>query len=297
MFIDRRVSLSMMLAACRPQQWMKNVLLFLPLLAAHVWALNLWLKGIGGFIAFSFVCSGVYIINDVLDKPFDRAHPRKSMRPIAAGRLETTDAIGLVIGLAVVAMAVIIGLGSKLFLEVILLYVLSAFAYSLLLKRLLLIDVFVLAGLYILRLLAGSVVTDVALSAWLLGVSLFAFSSLAFLKRFSSLQREEFGSLQAEPGRGYIVQDRQALGLFGVVSAFSALVMLCLYMQSETVFLLYQQPMMLYLLIPLLFFLLVRVWLLAYRGEVQDDPVAFFLQDKTSYFICVLGVVCVILSS
>ena len=173
----------------------------------------------------------------------------------------------------------------------------TAFAYTLVLKRLLLIDVIVLAGLYIIRILAGAHLTSVPLSAWLLTASLFAFASLAFLKRFSSLRREEFGPATAEPGRAYVMQDQQMLAILGIGSVFSALVIFCLYIQSPAALLLYQRPAALFLLIPLMLYLLGRVWMLAFRGEVQDDPVAFFLRDQASYFVCLLCALCVAIAS
>lgn len=293
MYFSRSVSFAALIEACRPEQWAKNLLVFLPLIAGHVWSISSWLRTGIGFFAFSFLCSFVYLANDLLDKPFDRAHPRKSLRPIAAGKVETIDALMLGAVLLASSAVLVFLLDSVLFAQALLIYVILAFAYSLILKRLLLVDILVLAGLYILRMLAGSFLTEVPLSAWLLGVSLFAFSSLAFLKRFSSLRRAEFGLLQPEPGRAYVAQDESVLGMLGIVSAFASLVMLSLYIQSESALSLYQRPSALFFLIPLLLYLLSRLWLLAYRGEVKDDPVAFFLRDQTSYVVLLLCAFCV----
>lgn len=292
-YFVRSISWPSLIEACRPEQWVKNLLVFVPLFAGHVWLGSSWFEAGIGFFAFSFLCSFVYLANDLLDKPFDRAHPRKSLRPIAAGKIETVDVLVLGTKLLLASAVLVILLSSVLFAGALMLYVILAFAYSLALKRLLIVDILVLAGLYILRILAGSFLTNVPLSAWLLGVSLFAFASLAFLKRYASLRREEFGPSKAEPGRAYTVQDQSMLAILGIVSAFSALVMLALYIQSEAALVLYTYPSVLFFLIPLLLYLFSRVWMLAQRGEVKDDPVAFFLRDQTSYVVCLLCGLCV----
>lgn len=283
--------------ALRPQQWVKNLLVLAPLVAGHVWVAATWARTFVGMVVFCLLCSTVYIANDLLDVPHDRQHPQKRLRPIALGTVPTM----LAIRAACVLLAVVIigsyALASQAFGLVLLCYAVLAWSYSLLWKRVFALDVFVLAGLYSLRLYAGSFLAQVPLSSWLIGVSFFLFMSLACLKRFSSLQRTRGGAVPVEAGRAYREADQAGLGVVGLGSAMAAVIMLCLYMQSDAARRLYERPVYLFAVVPIVFFVFVRAWMLAYRGELQDDPVAAFARDPVVYGAVSLTVLLAALAS
>ncbi len=283
--------------ALRPQQWVKNTLVFVPLLAGHVWTLRTWTHVLMGFLLFCALCSVVYIANDLLDVPHDRQHPRKYLRPIARGTVSSALAIKTACVLLGTAMLGTYLLGSALFASALAGYALLAWSYSLVWKRLYVFDIFVLAGLYSLRLYAGSFLANVALSSWLIAVSFFFFLSLACLKRFSSLQRSKEASIPVEAGRAYREEDRAGLGIVGISSALAGVIMLCLYLQSAAAQYLYTGPAYLFPVVPMTLFLFVRIWLLAYRGDTSDDPVAIFVRDPAVYGVVLVTVILAILAT
>ncbi len=276
------------LRAMRPYQWVKNLIIFVPLLTSHQLAnLPLVFKALWAFAAFCLCASAVYVLNDLLDLEADRRHPAKRRRPFAAGDLP------LPVGLGLVPLLLALGLGlaaalSPGFLGVVLLYLLLTTAYSCRLKQVALLDVFVLAGLYTLRLIAGHEATQVAYSAWLLMFSMFFFLSLALVKRFvevASLRRQ---NQSATHGRGYLARDWELVASLGAGSGYLAVLVLALYVTSQEVRTLYRQPTLLLLVCPLLLYWISRVWLIAHRGEMHEDPVVFALKDRVSYLVGLL---------
>lgn len=283
-----RIHLRDVARALRVHQWLKNLLLFVPLLTAHrIGDVDLLVRTALGFLAFGLVASSVYVANDLLDLDSDRRHPRKRRRPFASGRLP----IG--VGLAAIPLLLAAGFGlagwlSAPFTLVLAGYLAVTTAYTFRLKQIVLVDVLCLAGLYVVRIFAGAAVTGIAVSNWLLAFSAFAFLSLALVKRVSELKVVEQQSGDALRGRGYTVADLPVVSQIGVASGQLAVVVLALYVHSPDVAALYAHPMRLWFVCALVFFWTSRVWLLAGRGQMHDDPVVFAARDPASYALFAL---------
>lgn len=275
-------------SALRPQQWLKNLLVFIPLLTApaardpgHL------LLAVLAFVAFGLAASAIYVINDLLDLPEDRLHPRKRLRAFAAGHLPVLYGVTAapLLLLAAVAIAAYV---STQFLLVILTYILATTAYSLSLKRIVLVDVFTLAGLYTLRLIGGSIALGQWPSLWLLGFSTFIFLSLAMLKRFTELRTWRELGVRESPGRGYTTSDLEYLAHLGGSAGYVSVLVLALYTNSATIQPSYAHPDALWLLCPLLLYWISRIWLIAHRGMVHDDPIVFAVRDRVSLGVAAL---------
>ena len=298
-FEDRSPALKSWLRAIRLHQWAKNTLIFVPLVLAHAWSVPTVAGGLVAFLSFGLCASATYIVNDLLDIEADRRHPRKRRRPFAAGDLSAIAGVSAVVlmmaaafALALMVPRVILALPGKhgvllphKFLEWLLLYTVTTLTYSLYLKRTLLLDVFVLSGLYTVRILAGSAATTVPISEWLGAFSVFFFLSLAFVKRFSELEslRERGGDVPA--GRGYHVSDVEQLRAFGTGSMFAAVLVTTLYISNPQTSMMYQHALRLWLVIPVLLLWLSQVWMLASRGEMHDDPVVWAITSKRSLLL------------
>ena len=291
-FLEREPAFKSVWKAVRPHQWAKNLLVFVPLLCSHALSAGKLLTALAAFCCFSLTASSAYIVNDLLDMEADRRHPRKRLRPFAAGDLSA------VAGIVIAAMFLAVGLvGAHLlpgrFFAWLLIYLATTLAYSLYLKRIALVDVLALSGLYILRLLAGGTVTHTPISHWLAGFSMFLFLSLAIAKRFAELENLRASNAVPRNGRGYLVGDLDQLRSFGTASAYAAVVVFAIYISGPDVVKLYHQPRLLWLTVPLMILWLNRVWLLASRGEMDEDPVAFALTDSMSQ---VIGIVVVLVA-
>ena len=290
-FPSENPNLSVWLKALRVHQWLKNLLLFVPLLAAHQFGNFQSLATLTlAFISFSLCASSVYIINDLLDLESDRRHPRKKNRPFASAKLPIS--LGLVVALALIGSSVALGavVGEE-FLVILLLYLSLTVAYSMALKRLVLIDCLTLATLYTVRIIAGAVAVSVSLSFWLLAFSVFMFFSLALVKRYAELKVQILEAKSFAHGRGYVVSDAPLLQTLGVTSGYISALVLALYVQSEDIVSLYAQPLAIWLVLPILLFWVSWVWLKAERGEMHDDPIVFAASDKASLVVTVLTVV------
>jgi 4-hydroxybenzoate polyprenyltransferase len=279
--------------ALRPNQWAKNLLLFMPMLFAHQlghW--NKWLALIMAFMLFSACASAVYLFNDILDVPDDRRHPTKRYRPLAAGQLSIRHALFVAGALFTGAFAASLTLMSWGFTGLLASYLVITTAYTLYVKREMFLDVIVLAGLYTLRLLTGGVVAEIQVSPWLRVFSMFFFVSLALVKRYVELRvASDTGQLQGTR-RGYLTGDAETLQITGVVSGIISVVVFCLYVASNTAEQIYPHKEILWLITPLLFYWIVRVWLLARRSPRWEDPVLAATTDVNSYLI---GFTCVLL--
>lgn len=267
--------------AMRPHQWSKNVLIFLPLLAAHAVSMDVILPTLAIFVAFCCVASGIYLVNDLLDLAADRAHPRKRARPLASGHLPLVHASGLaaVLILAGTAIALVLGPGAVL---VTLGYLALTTGYSLFLKRKIVLDVCVLAGLYTVRILAGIVVTGLPTSVWLLGFSVFFFFGLAAVKRLAEIAVKAGGSPGALTGRAYEAMDAGIVSSMAIASNYAAILIFALYLNSEVVTQIYRTPAALWLVCPVLLYWTSRTVIIAHRGLMEDDPVIFAFRDKVS---------------
>jgi len=281
-------SLTVFLRMLRVHQWSKNVLLLVPLLLAHKFDdPKRILAGVLAFVAFSLAASAVYIVNDLLDLESDRAHPHKGSRPLAAGLVPIPLALAIAVLAAASGFGIAGALLPKLFVGMLLLYQGTTMAYSLGLKRVAILDVVVLAGLYTIRVLAGSVAVNVPDSPWFLAFSMFLFLSLAFVKRYAELRLAEGngGSNGFLAARGYLPGDLDLLRSVGAASGYVAVLVFALYINSPEVHTLYHRPVALWLIGPLLLYWVTRVWFLAHRGRMHGDPVVFALSDLPSYFL------------
>ncbi len=308
---DERVSpLKAWLKAIRVHQWAKNFLIFLPLLLAHAWAPGLVAGAALAFLSFGLCASATYIVNDLLDLEADRQHPRKRLRPFASGDLSALAGVVIVVlflaaslTLAMLVPRVIDALSPDFsllnphrFLVWLGIYLVTTLAYSLRFKRVALVDVIVLSGLYTIRILAGSAATGIVVSTWLAGFAIFFFLSLAFVKRFAELENlRERGGVSIG-GRGYHIADIEQLRSFGSASGYASVVVLTLYISNLDAAQLYRHTNRLWLLVPVLLLWISRLWLQASRGRLDEDPVVYAITDRRSLLLG-LVVVAIVLSA
>ena len=279
-----------LIKAMRPQQWLKNLLVFVPMLAGQGWSQpQAWAIAFVAFWALSFTASGVYLVNDAADIDADRRHPRKRARAFASGALSSAWGLGaagvlIALGLALAAAAGVLAL--------LLLYLGVAVAYTFWLKRVLLLDVFVLASLYTLRLLIGGAATGFFASDWLLAFSGFVFLSLALVKRVAEtrdLARRGGGAVDR---RGYVSGDSDILTMMGVSAGFIAALVLALYLQDDVVAANYSRPLLLWGLPAAGVLWICRLWLKVSRGEMEDDPIVFAARDPWSWTVAAFAAAC-----
>lgn len=275
-------SLRIFLRALRVHQWLKNLLIFILLFAAHRETDPVLLgKDLLAFAAFSLCASSVYILNDLLDLPSDRKHPRKRHRPFAAGHLPISW--GLLASPILLLLAFATGFILKSQFALVLgTYFLLTLGYSLWAKRIMILDIILLAVLYTLRIIAGGAAASIPPSFWLLSFSVFFFLALAMVKRYSELLvMKRLGQMTAH-GRGYHIEDFPVILSLGTASGYAAVLVLALYINSPEVRALYRHPEILWSLIPVLLFWMSRIWLITHRGGMHDDPVIFAIKDKVS---------------
>lgn len=285
-----------LVAVLRPHQWTKNLLLFVPFVLAHEisWE-NLASAALAAF-CFCVGASAVYVLNDLVDLPSDRQHPLKRSRPFAAGTLDRALAGPLVSVLAAVGFGLALLLPWS-FAACLAFYIAASLIYTLWLKREPMADVVLLAGLYTVRLVAGGLATGVPVSEWLLAFSMFVFASLAFAKRHAELARVGRQGDSAAAGRGYLVGDQSLIGSIGPASGYLAVLVLALYLNSDKVRELYIHRTVMWLLCPLLLYWLSRLWLLANRGQLHEDPVVFALTDRASLIVATLSAVILVIAA
>lgn len=280
--------------AIRAYQWVKNGLLFVPLLTGHhLTEGNRLLATVAAFLAFSLCSSSTYVLNDLLDLEADRRHPSKKRRPFASGDL------ALKVGLLIVPILLCAGLALSLLLPsnftiILAVYCLLTITYSFYLKRFVMVDVILLALLYTLRIIAGGVASRIIISNWLLAFSMFFFLSLALLKRYSELHEVVRKHKDSDVSRGYSTADMEQLASMGSASGYLTALVLGLYINSEDVKALYAHPEFLWLICPLILYWISRVWLVARRGYMNDDPIIFAIKDKTSYAVGLATVIIVL---
>jgi 4-hydroxybenzoate polyprenyltransferase/phosphoserine phosphatase len=272
------------LRALRLHQWMKNALIFVPLLAAHELSnVELIAQALLAFVFFGICASSVYILNDILDLADDRHHSKKRHRPFAAGTLSIKSGI-----LAFPILLAIAFGGAAIFLDWAFSLVLAAYyvltlAYSMLLKRKMAVDVIALAMLYTVRIIAGAFACGLELTFWILAFSMFIFLSLALVKRYAELhENRKKGLTERTRGRGYYPADLEILSSLGASSGYLSVMVLALYIHEQSSTSLYAHPQLIWLACPLLLFWITRVWVLTHRGEMHDDPVVFAIRDRAS---------------
>jgi 4-hydroxybenzoate polyprenyltransferase len=280
--------------ALRLHQWLKNLLVLVPLVMAHRYTDPLLL--FDAFIAilcFGLMASGVYVLNDLLDISDDRHHPTKRWRPFAAGRISIGKGLVAIPILTSVSLLLALTLLPQRFSLALVAYLVLTLAYSLTLKRRMVVDVMVLAVLYTMRIIAGGFAISVPLSFWLLAFSMFIFLSLALVKRYAELfQAQAAGSSEKARGRGYWPGDLYMIASLGAAAGYMAILVLALYVNDVNTTQMYGHPKAIWLACPLLLFWISRVWMLAHRGHMNEDPLVFAIRDRVSLGIGAL-VVCV----
>lgn len=267
--------------ALRPHQWLKNILIFLPMLTAHQLTPETFFKSFLAFIAFSLVASSVYVMNDLLDLQPDRLHPRKRNRPFASGNVPLAHGPWMFGGMLLLGLLIGAVLGGQ-FLLVLVGYFCLTTAYSLDLKRRTVIDICVLAGLYTIRVIAGGAATGIELSIWLLAFSIFLFFSLAAVKRQAELTMNIQRGLSKVSGRGYNADDLMIISMMSIASGYMSVLVLALYLNSESVQQLYSEPTLLWGTCCVLLYWVSRTVMLAHRGYLDDDPVIYAVRDRIS---------------
>ena len=286
------------LKVMRLHQWSKNILIFVPLALTHrffeidaIWRTTL------AFLCFGLVASSIYVLNDMMDIVQDRKHPSKCRRPFASGALSARAGFLLAPALAGAGIWLAYTLPSP-FLLVMAAYVGLNLMYVFFLKRKLLVDVLALAGGYTLRLLAGNAAGPVELSSWLLAFSMFLFLSLALVKRYVEIDTTETDAASTHKvmGRGYRRSDLDMLSQIGVSSGFSAVVVMALYVDAAGKQGLYRIPELIWLICPIILFVIARIWVLAKRREMPDDPVMFIIKDWRSHLMGVFIAVLLVLA-
>ena len=288
-FSQEQSRLLLWVKALRIHQWSKNLLVFAPLIAAHKYFSTTQLFDCClGFAAYCLIASGVYLLNDLLDLDADRAHPTKSRRPLASGMLPIPQAVAL-IPILLVAGFSICSLLPRPFLLVLEVYYVTTLAYTYWLKQVPLVDVLVLAGLYIVRVVGGAAAVNVPLSFWMMAFALFFFFSLGLAKRFTELKHLRRGKDEQLKGRQYMASDLEQIASLGAASGYVSTLVLALYLNSIEVSALYSRPQVLWGACPIELYWISRVWLLAHRGQLHDDPVVFAIKDRASYVILFLA--------
>lgn len=277
--------IKIILRTLRVHQYAKNFLIFIPMILGHEFMNLMSLNNcIAAFASFSLLASCVYIINDKVDIESDREHRTKKNRPIASGAISDRQTWALLAVCFIVSIVIALFLPRD-FQLVLVAYFILTLLYSFYLKEKLLIDVILLSSLYTVRLIAGVMVVGSGISEWLLLFSLFIFTSLAFLKRYTELYFAKKENINMLKGRSYHVEHISVIQMFGVASGLISVLVFALYLNSDKAFLLYHTPILLYLICPLLTYWICRIWLLASEGLVHEDPVLYAIKDKASYII------------
>lgn len=273
----------------RLHQWLKNLLIFVPLLAAHkLTHPELVVAALLAFLAFGLCASSVYLLNDLLDLEDDRHHPTKRRRPLASGALPLSWGIGLLPVLLVGAFLLTAIFLPWRFAAVLLGYYALTLAYSMYLKRQVMVDVVVLAMLYTIRIVAGTAAIGAHLTFWLLAFSMFIFLSLALVKRYAELHSMQARGLVKTRGRGYVSGDLPLISSLGTASGYISVLVLAMYIQDGNTAKLYRHAQLIWLACPLLLYWVSRTWIIAHRGQMHDDPIVFAARDRVSLAVVLL---------
>lgn len=272
----------------RLHQWLKNTLVFLPLALSHqLDNPSLIANALIAFLSFGLCASSVYILNDLLDLSSDRQHRSKFRRPFASGDIPLLGGLLLSPALLLCAFSLAATL-PRTFIIILALYYLCTGLYSFVLKRIMLVDVILLAALYTLRIISGAAAVSVVPTFWLLAFSMFLFFSLAVVKRYTELDYLRKSGIEQSEGRGYYAQDLNMMAIFGSASSFLSVMVFALYINNEDTLDQYLTPELLWLICPLLLYMITRIWLLAARGQIEEDPIVFALKDRVSQVLTLL---------
>lgn len=289
-FPHQRAGLSVWARSLRLHQWVKNLLVFAPLVGAHLltdsWRLR---QGLIAWLLFGLCTSGTYLLNDLFDLDADRHHPRKRKRALASGRIGLANALGVAVVLIASAFVGATWLLPPAFRLWLAAYLVTTLAYSLLLKRVILLDVVILAALFTLRIVAGGAATAVIVSHWLLWLAMLAFFGLALLKRYAELIDLGPDQSRQARGRGYYRTHKPMVLALGLAAGAAVVATLGLYVDSPDSHALYARPTILWFLCPLLAYWLGRLWWLAMRHHMHDDPTVFATRDIVSWIVLILA--------
>jgi 4-hydroxybenzoate polyprenyltransferase len=287
-------SFSALVRLLRPRHWVKNLLLVAPILLAHEFTdTRRLLPLLLGIISFSLIASLVYVVNDLVDIESDRHHPQKRFRPLAAGDLSRTSGVLVALVLAAGGIAAALAVSTN-FLVITAVYLATTTLYSIWLKRVVIADVLMLASFYTLRILAGGIAASLEepVSPWLLAFAMFLFTSLAFSKRHAELTRlaneQPESTDRSAAGRGYRVRDLGIIEVLGPTSGYLSVLVFTLYINREGIDQLYTYTWPLWTITLLLMYWISRLWLLARRGELKEDPVVFAVTDPVSLLVGLL---------
>ena len=281
-----KINLSEYCRSIRPQQWIKNVLIFLPILASHQLEFITISKSLVGFLAISLMASSIYLANDLLDLSDDRIHKVKKNRPFASGTIPILNGSILMLILFLLSLTISISLGWQ-FLLIIFSYFIIANTYSLFLKKIIILDMCILAGFYTLRVVAGGIATNIEISIWLIAFSIFIFFSLASVKRQAELVGSKSMKNKINIRRGYTKQDLTLITQMGIVSGYISVIVMALYIDSLKVQFLYSSPNFLWGVCFVIFFWISRIIIITHKGLMHHDPVAYATRDKVS-IICLI---------
>jgi 4-hydroxybenzoate polyprenyltransferase len=295
---NKNTTIKHWIKALRTYQWSKNILVFLALFMSHrIFEANLFIKSVIAFFSFSFTASAVYILNDLLDLETDRKHPLKKHRPFADGKISIMSGVIAVPVLIILSFLIAVPFSHYLFVLILFAYLITTTAYSIYLKEIFIVDVILLGALYTLRILAGGFATDIQVSSWLLGFSGFFFLSLAFMKRYTDLVLFKKNDQVELFGRGYQIEDMDIVQKFGIASGFISLLILAMYITSEQVLVLYTQPLLLWIAIPIILYWLMNMWIATNRGKMTEDPIIYAVKDRNSYIVFFLVLTIIILAT
>ena len=281
--------------ALRMHQWVKNLLLFIPLITAHkIFTFYLLNEVLFAFISFSLVASAGYIFNDIYDIQEDRVHPLKNKRPFASGELSIKQGILIILCLLLISFGISFSL-VNLFKYILITYLVLSMSYTVWIKKYVLLDVVILAIFYNIRIIAGGIAVNIPISSWLLNFSMFFFMSLAFIKRYGELIHLKNSNMILS-NRGYLLKDASIIKIIGLSNGYISILVLIFYIYSDHVTKLYQQPILLWLVIPVIMYWLSRLWLLTHRGKITYDPIIFMLKDSVSYYSLIIVLIIFYLS-
>jgi 4-hydroxybenzoate polyprenyltransferase len=289
-FNQPKENLKVFFKQIRIHQWVKNLLLFLPPLLAHKTNIDTYTSVIWGFLAFSLIASAIYVINDLADIESDRNHPAKKSRPLAAGKLKILTAFKIIPALLIIGFGLSIIALDYNFTLVLLLYSLITVYYSFRIKKVYLLDIITLSILYTIRLIAGGIITDTVLSPWLFSFTLFIFLSLGALKRYTELKGLLLDNKVKTRGRDYYVEEIPLVLNLGISSGVVSTLVFTLYINNPDVLHLYKHPIYLYFITPVVLYWILRMWFVAHRGLMLDDPIAYSMKDKVSFVVFALVV-------
>ncbi|MGH1487475.1 MAG: UbiA family prenyltransferase [Cellvibrionaceae bacterium] len=295
---ERKLSIKTILKQMRVHQWVKNSLVFVPLVTSHQTNIELLMMASLAFIAYSLCASATYIFNDLADLEADRDHDRKKFRPLASGDLSILQ--GVLISIVLLSASLLISLQiSVWFLWSLCAYIAITLSYSFKLKRMQTLDITVLASLYTLRIISGAIAISLLPSFWLLAFSMFVFLCLAIVKRLSEIikNKEKYADDTKISGRGYYIADFHVLMSLATASGMLSILVFAMYINSPEVASLYSEPYALWLICPLFAYWIIRVLIMASRGEIDEDPIVFAIKDKRSWVTGAIIFLIIVLSS